>query len=775
MPISPLRHSDIEHSISPLASSTPSLFNNVGRLPPSLLPLLSKALPSSMLAVLPSHLLPSTNLQPNQTILVNDRLSKLLVLEDLIGTPPGSNFPSVLLLSPSLRAILPSRPISIIPALSVPPAKSVTLTPLIPQLLPTQTAASAAALAKSALIGRDARPYDIIPAASTLWLSVESIDGKGPITHETRVAISLRAPMHAVMCPSSRISSSMRDWAIARWLRPPICRLPRASDRLAAAVDDFVRLVLLQGLDRDVDHVLHYLTVGRVVSVVRLADKKELIEAVARTELAGGGGIVLLGVSDGAVDFVLSSVARRERLRDHLGARKGGTPVCFILTCQDKEEVDQRLLQCVDVEVVISKADDAERGNILREAVEESGGKLGDDVVELVRMSTGFATTEVHDLGVVFANRGLHACREAVKLFGKGKISIDTGGVSWGDVGGLEAAKKQILQLVDMSNEDSHIDGMGENVLRLRVNINRRVGVLLYGPPGTGKTLLARAVAGECGCSFISVKGPELLDMYVGESEKNVRDVFERATMAAPCVIFFDELDALAPSRGRSADSGGVADRVVSQLLAEMDDVVTRNDIFVIAASNRPDLVDPGLLRPGRLDKLIYVTMPCTRKEQAVILQAQTRKFCLKEDIDFEDILSFAPPPPTISGADIYSLAAGAWMNAAKREVDRKLSVDDKSLEGGSGIDIIENAISRTAKWADIESTYRGWFGKVEDEKCLVDRVRKVQVSEKDYNSKVVVVTRDDFVASAKELAPSLTPQQLHEYDELRSRLETGL
>jgi peroxin-6 len=119
--------------------------------------------------------------------------------------------------------------------------------------------------------------------------------------------------------------------------------------------------------------------------------------------------------------------------------------------------------------------------------------------------------------------------------------------------------------------------------------------------------LLAKAIATECNLNFISVKGPELLNMYVGESEKNVRDVFQKARDARPCVIFFDELDSLAPNRGRSGDSGGVMDRIVSQLLAELSGINSKNDVFVIGATNRPDLIDPALLVPGRFDRLIYL------------------------------------------------------------------------------------------------------------------------------------------------------------------------
>lgn len=184
--------------------------------------------------------------------------------------------------------------------------------------------------------------------------------------------------------------------------------------------------------------------------------------------------------------------------------------------------------------------------------------------------------------------------------------------VSWDDVGGLANVKSDILDTIQLPLEHPELfaDGLKKRSGML-LNIYSVVhhlqtcptGILLYGPPGTGKTLLAKAVATSCSLNFFSVKGPELLNMYIGESEANVRRVFQRARDAKPCVIFFDELDSVAPKRGNFGDSGGVMDRIVSQLLAELDGMSSGKggtDVFVIGATNRPDLLDPALLRPGR-------------------------------------------------------------------------------------------------------------------------------------------------------------------------------
>ncbi|KAJ3251287.1 peroxisomal assembly protein [Boothiomyces macroporosus] len=207
--------------------------------------------------------------------------------------------------------------------------------------------------------------------------------------------------------------------------------------------------------------------------------------------------------------------------------------------------------------------------------------------------------------------------------------------VQWKDVGGLEHVKKTIIETIKLPLDNPHFfDGM-----------QKRSGILLYGPPGTGKTLIAKAVATTLQLNFFSIKGPQLLNQYVGESEKNVRMVFERAREAKPCIIFFDELDSLAPKRGGSGDGGGVMDRIVSQLLAELDGC-GGSDVFCIGATNRPDLLDSALLRPGRFDKLVYLG---------------------PSDFDIESFTSKIPDGFT--GADYYALSSRAFMNAIKRRI----------------------------------------------------------------------------------------------------------
>lgn len=218
-----------------------------------------------------------------------------------------------------------------------------------------------------------------------------------------------------------------------------------------------------------------------------------------------------------------------------------------------------------------------------------------------------------------------HAVEAARKNFSDSIGAPKIPNVTWDDVGGLSNVKDAISETIQLPLERPELFARG---------MKKRSGILFYGPPGTGKTLLAKAIATEYSLNFFSVKGPELLNMYIGESEANVRRVFQRARDARPCVVFFDELDSVAPKRGNQGDSGGVMDRIVSQLLAELDGMSSSGDedgansggVFVIGATNRPDLLDPALLRPGRFDKMLYLGVSDTHEKQLTILQALSRK-----------------------------------------------------------------------------------------------------------------------------------------------------
>jgi len=194
--------------------------------------------------------------------------------------------------------------------------------------------------------------------------------------------------------------------------------------------------------------------------------------------------------------------------------------------------------------------------------------------------------------------------------------------------------------------------------------------VLFFGPPGCGKTLLAKAVASESTANFISIKGPELLTMWFGESEANVREIFDKARGAAPCVLFFDELDSIARARGSSSgDGGGASDRVINQILTEMDGMGAKKNVFIIGATNRPDIIDPAIMRPGRLDQLIYIPLP-DLKSRLQIFKATLRKSPIAPEVDLNFL---AEKTNGFSGADITEICQRAAKLAIRASIEKEM------------------------------------------------------------------------------------------------------
>ena len=247
------------------------------------------------------------------------------------------------------------------------------------------------------------------------------------------------------------------------------------------------------------------------------------------------------------------------------------------------------------------------------------------------------------------------ALREIVPS-GLREIYIEVPEVHWDDIGGLETVKQQLREAVEWPLRYPEVFN--------RMGIEAPKGVLLFGPPGTGKTMLAKAAATESGANFIAVRGPEILSKWVGESEKAIREIFRKARLHAPAIVFFDEIDAIAQTRG-FYDTSGVTYRIVNQLLAELDGIEPLTNVVVIAATNRPDILDPALLRPGRFDKIIYVPPPDTRA-RLEILKIHTRKMPLAEDVDLELL---ALKTEGYSGADIAALCREAALLALREDI----------------------------------------------------------------------------------------------------------
>ncbi|WVZ87148.1 hypothetical protein U9M48_033835 [Paspalum notatum var. saurae] len=429
--------------------------------------------------------------------------------------------------------------------------------------------------------------------------------------------------------------------------------------------------------------------------------------------------------------------------------------IILVATADSSEGMQQSIRRCFLHEIDMKTMNEDQRNKLISETLQGiatvADESIDDKFVkDLAAQTSGFMPRDilalVADAGVSFAhktpakkdskeiihydeiplesssatqNEEKHFCKEDIlssleRAKKRNRAALGTPkvpNVKWEDVGGLEEVKKVILDTIQLPLMYKHL---------FSSKLRKRSGVLLYGPPGTGKTLLAKAVATECSLNFLSVKGPELINMYVGESEKNVRDIFEKARSARPCIIFFDELDSLAPARGSSADSGGVMDRVVSQLLVEIDGLSdSSQDLFIIGATNRPDLLDSALLRPGRFDKLLYVGVNTDASYRERILKAQTRKYKLHENVS---LLSVAQRcPPNFTGADIYALCADAWFHAAKRSV--------KTFE--------------------------------------TDPSRST-----DAIAEEVIVEIDDFITVLGDISPSLSLEELRNYEQLRLKIE---
>src|SRR5579885_1040050 len=277
------------------------------------------------------------------------------------------------------------------------------------------------------------------------------------------------------------------------------------------------------------------------------------------------------------------------------------------------------------------------------------------------------------------------------------EVYVEVSETSWDDIGGMEKTKDMLTEAVEWPLRYPEVYS--------NAKVEPPRGVLLAGPPGSGKTLIARALANQCEASFISIKGPELLSKWVGESEKGIREIFRRAKQAAPCLVFFDEIDSLAPRRGGSND-GNVGDRVIAQLLTEMDGIEGREGVIVLAATNRPELIDTALLRPGRFDLIVELQYPAERgREDIFAIHLQGRP--VAPNVTVEELARLTPGR---SGADIEAICRRAALLALRDWITPKLSLgqvqvtEQTSLEGQEGAVATSDADNQPATATTMES-----------------------------------------------------------------------
>jgi len=309
-----------------------------------------------------------------------------------------------------------------------------------------------------------------------------------------------------------------------------------------------------------------------------------------------------------------------------------------------------------------------EKEKLLRELASITYGYVGADLAALVKEAAMNAIRRVLPELEIYSGKKLppeileklivteEDFKEALKLVPPSamrEVLVEVPKVRWDDIGGLENVKQELREVVEWP--------LKYRAIYKKLGIEPPKGILLYGPPGTGKTLLAKAVANEAGANFIAIKGPEVFSKWFGESEKLIREIFRKARQVAPAIIFFDEIDAIAPRRGYYTGTRAV-DSIVNQLLTELDGISSRGDVIVIAATNRPDMIDPALLRPGRIDRIIYVPPP-DYKARLEILKIHTRNVPLGDDVNLEDLARITEG---YSGADLELLVKEAAIFALR-------------------------------------------------------------------------------------------------------------
>lgn len=442
-------------------------------------------------------------------------------------------------------------------------------------------------------------------------------------------------------------------------------------------------------------------------------------------------------------------------------SRKSSNAVRIILTTQNKSGINNAFFDKHFICETFKRKppDKYEREKMLKYLFEKSNGaKLSADLEfrDIALETDGYSPQDLEilvdklfyestmdikqEVGNFFVTQDIFA--ETIKSFEPSSlrgVKLTKGtGVSWKDIGALKGPKRLLLETLEWPTKYAPI--FKQSPLQLRS------GVLLYGYPGCGKTLLASAVAQQCGLNFITVKGPEILNKYIGASEQNVRELFERAQSVKPCVLFFDEFDSIAPKRGH--DSTGVTDRIVNQLLTQMDGVEGLDGVYVLAATSRPDLIDSALLRPGRIDKSIICNIP-DENDRHDILRAVTGtdKLNLSPNTDIHII---ARKTAGYSGADLQGLCYNAYLKAVHRRLH---SQNEENM-----------ADSSPAKNTEVEFSVMNGKG---DSVMIADMLDRIQEGTGDTaketrnaENPAVTITIDDLLEAIEETKPSISSSE---------------
>ncbi|KAK9698166.1 hypothetical protein RND81_08G086300 [Saponaria officinalis] len=423
-------------------------------------------------------------------------------------------------------------------------------------------------------------------------------------------------------------------------------------DHLSEALDNAPSIIVFDDLDSIVTSGVD--TEGSQMSASVVALAKFIAEIIdeygeKRNKSCGLGPIAFMACVR-ALDRIPESLTASGRFNFHIQLPAPSTSERLAIL---RHEIQKHSLQCSDDVLldIASKCDGYDAYDL--------GILVGRTIhAAISRHLPSHGSAEAHVRPSIIAEDFLQARQDflPVSMRDITNVAPDGGRAGWEDVGGLIDVRNAIKEMIELPSRFPNI--FAKSPLRLRSN------VLFYGPPGCGKTHIVGAAAAASSLRFISIKGPELLNKYIGASEQAVRDVFSKAAAAAPCILFFDEFDSIAPQRGH--DNTGVTDRVVNQFLTELDGVEVLTGVFVFAATSRPDLLDAALLRPGRLDRLLFCDFP-DKQDRLDILRVLSKKIPLADDVDLEAI---AATTDGFSGADLQALLSDAQLAAAQEILD---------------------------------------------------------------------------------------------------------